>query len=184
MVGNRAPFIVTDGFEYYARVVREIFSPTCIYAQVLKTRRNDRIISVERRQVIGTALRFQKALFESEESSTLNTSIVERLNLTIRQGCAYLTRRSACHARCEKQLENQIEIVRCHYNFLRPHRKLKFGSEMRTPAMQAGLTSRRLTFREIFSSTEVLLALENLVLVFPASTIAVDTTPMRRRLAA
>src|SRR6185295_14837822 len=36
------------------------------------------------------------------------------------------------------------------YNFVRPHRALKFACEVRTPAMQAGLTTRRLTLREIF----------------------------------
>ena len=105
--------------------------------------------------MIGTALRFEKSLFKSEDSSMLVTSFVDRLNLTIRQGCAYLTRRSTCHARGEKQLERQIEIVRCHYNFLRPHRALKFGSEIRAPAMQAGLTSRRLSFRDVFTSSLV-----------------------------
>ena len=34
--------------------------------------------------------------------------------------------------------------------FVRPHGALKFGREIRTPAMQAGLTIRRLTFRDIF----------------------------------
>ena len=47
---------------------------------------------------------------------TLNTSFVERLNLTIRQGPAYLRRRSPCHARCEDQLRAHVELLRCHYN--------------------------------------------------------------------
>jgi hypothetical protein len=33
---------------------------------------------------------------------------------------------------------------------------LKFGREMRTPAIQAGLTTRRLTLREIFPSAILL----------------------------
>ena len=33
---------------------------------------------------------------------------------------------------------------------------LKFGREMRTPAIQAGLTTRRLTLREIFPTTMLL----------------------------
>jgi hypothetical protein len=41
-------------------------------------------------------------------------------------------------------------LLRCYYNFIRPHRALKFGSEIRTPAMQAGLVSKRLSFREVF----------------------------------
>ena len=44
------------------------------------------------------------------------------------------------------------ELLRCYYNFVRPHGALKFGRETRTPAMQAGLVSRRLTFRDIFES--------------------------------
>jgi hypothetical protein len=60
------------------------------YGQVLKTRRNDRVVWVERRLKIGTASRLTAALWESEDSETLNTSFVDRLNLTIRQGSAYL----------------------------------------------------------------------------------------------
>ena len=116
--------------------------------------------------MIGTALRFEEALLESEDSSTLNTSFVERLNLTIRQASAYLTRRTTCHARCTEQLENHLEMVRCHYNFIRPHRALKFGGETRTPAMQAGLTHRPLSFREIFTSPLIPLSSKRIVYLF------------------
>jgi transposase-like protein/IS1 family transposase len=146
------PLIVTDGFEYYAKVVRRLFGLSCLYGQVLKTRRNDRVIRVERRRVVGPDWRFGEALVASGDSSTLNTSFIERLNLTIRQGTSYLTRRSACHARSQRALEDQVEVLRFHYNFSRPHRALKFGREMRTPAMQAGLTSRKLSFRDVFRS--------------------------------
>ena len=40
-----------------------------------------------------------------------------------------------------------LRLLRCYYNFVRPYRALKFGREMRTPATQAGLTRRRLTFK-------------------------------------
>ncbi len=61
-------------------------------------------------------------------------------------------RRSICHARCADQLRGQVELLRCHYNFVRPHRALKFGRETRTPAMQAGLVTKRLSFRGIFTA--------------------------------
>ena len=163
---NCMPLIVTDGFEFYEKVARRVFGPACLYGQVIKARRNDRVIKVERRPVIGAAWRFEEALFESEDSSTLNTSFVERLNLTIRQASAYLTRRTTCHARCMQQLKNQLEMVRCHYNFLRPHRALKFGGETRTPAMQAGLARRRLSFREIFTSPVIRLSSRRIVYLF------------------
>ena len=54
--------------------------------RVIKTRQNNRIIKVDRRAVIGSEWRWQKPLRESEDSVKLNTSFIERLNLTIRHG--------------------------------------------------------------------------------------------------
>ena len=68
--------------------VGDLFGSACVYGQVLKTRRNNRVIRVERRVKIGTASRLKAALWASEDSETLNTSFVERLNLTIRQASA------------------------------------------------------------------------------------------------
>ena len=92
---------------------------------------------------------------DTEDSSTWNTSFIERLNLTIRQSSAYLARKTLCHARSKQRLEEHLELLRCYYNFVRPHRALKFGREIRTLAMQAGLATRRLMFRDIFSATTV-----------------------------
>jgi len=97
-------------------VIARLIGPACVYGQVIKTRRNNRVVRVERRVKIGTARRLKDAL-ESEDSDNLNTSFVERLNLTIRQGSAHLRRRSPCHARCEDQLRGHVELLRCHYNF-------------------------------------------------------------------
>lgn len=151
MLRGRTVFLSTDGFEYYPRVVREIFGPMCLFGQVLITRRNGRVVSVERRQAVGTPRKFAEALAESEDSEKLNTSFVERLNLTVRQRSAYLARRTLSHARRKDRLADHVELLRCHYNFARPHRALKFGRATRTPAMQARLTNRPLTFRDIFS---------------------------------
>ena len=41
--------------------------------------------------------------------------------------------------------------MQCYYNFIRPHCALKFGKEIRTPAQQAGLEKRRLSFRDVFT---------------------------------
>ena len=48
-------------------------------------------------------------------------------------------------------VEGQLNILRFHYNFLRPHQALKFGPEIRTPAVQAGLAKRRFSFRDVFT---------------------------------
>ncbi len=147
-----SPLIATEGFEYYIGAIRSLFGSACVYGQVLKTRRNNRVVRVERRVKIGTANRLKAALSESEDSETLNTSFIEPLNLTIRQASAYLRRRSPCHARGVDQLRSHVELVRCYYNFIRPHRALRFGRETRTPAMQAGLVSTRLALSDIFTA--------------------------------
>ena len=84
---------------------------------------------------MGASWRFEAGLTHSEDSSTLTTSFIERMNLTIRQGSAYLPRRTLSHARSEDKLEEHLELLRCHYNFVRPHGALQFGREVRTPAM-------------------------------------------------
>ena len=38
------PVIVTDGFEFYGTVIRRVFGPAALYAQVIKTRRHDRVV--------------------------------------------------------------------------------------------------------------------------------------------
>ncbi len=149
--------IATDGLDYYFEAIVHLFGSACVYGQVLKTRRSDRVVRVERRLKIGTASRLKDALWASEDSKTLKTAFVERLNLTIRQGSAYLRRRSPCHARDTDQLRGYVELLRCYYNFIRPHSTLRFGRKTRTPAMQAGLLSQRLAWSDIFTACGLIL---------------------------
>ncbi|MFC2173737.1 hypothetical protein ACFLU6_14090 [Acidobacteriota bacterium] len=83
----------TDGFEPYAWAAKAMLSVICIYAQVMKKRRKDRVVHVNQNLIVGTRDQLEEALFNSEDSSTINTSFVERHNLTIRQGSSYLCRK-------------------------------------------------------------------------------------------
>ena len=104
------PLITTDGFKFYKRIIGRVFGPACVYGQVIKTRRNDQVVRVERRAVIRAG-RLKQALRDSEDSVKLNTSFVERLNLTIRQGSAYLGRRTIHQARWKQCLDDHLELV-------------------------------------------------------------------------
>jgi transposase-like protein/IS1 family transposase len=177
------PLITTDGFGFYEKVVGRVFGPACVYGQVIKTRRNDRVVKVERRAVIAAG-RLQQALRASEDSVKLNTSFVERLNLTIRQGSSYLGRRTICQARWKERLEDHLELLRCHYNFVRRHLALKFGREIKTPAQQAGLVKRAMTWREVFSARIVFLAPRKILFVFVRCTLSVRTDDERIAIAA
>ena len=71
-------------------------------------------------------------------------------NLTLRQSVGYLGRRTTGHFRCIGKLERHLELVKCHYNFIRRHQSLRFGLELRTPAMIGGAADRVLSFGGIF----------------------------------
>lgn len=146
-----SPWIATDGFKFSARVIRQLFGVACVYGQVVKTWRNDRVIQVERQPTIGTWRRLDEALQRSQASVKLNTAYIERLNLTLRRSVSYLARRSLGHARCPRRLIHQLELTRCHYNFLRRQVGLRFGREIRTPAMVAGPAHRVMRFNDIFA---------------------------------
>ena len=85
----------------------------------------------------------------------MNTSFIERLNLTTARA------RPICFGERPPMLAR-----RASSNFVRPHGALKVGREVRTPAMQAGLATRRLTFREVFACQ-------------PASLLVVSSTHRR-----
>ena len=70
-------------------------------------------------------------------------------------------------------LEDHLQLLRCDYNFVRPHRALKCGHAVRTPAMQAVLFRQRLTFRKIFSPAIIFCVRGKFMLVFAPSTISV-----------
>ena len=66
----------TDGFEMYEWAAKELLLGVCIYGQVIKNRRENRVVRVDRRLSLGTQAELEEALFHSEDSSTLNTSLV------------------------------------------------------------------------------------------------------------
>ncbi len=155
----------TDGFEMYEWVAKRLLSGIYIYGQVIKKRRENRVVRVDRRLLLGTQAELEEALLHSEDSNTLNTSFIERHNLTIRQGCSYLGRRTPCHARRTEFLEGQVALLMAYYNFLRPHSALKLGKSIRTPAMQAGLAKKRLSFRDVFTSRAAFLLFALMMIV-------------------
>ena len=171
------PLIATDGFEDYVGVSARLLGSACVYGPGLKTRRNDRVVRVARRRRIGPAGRLQAALWESEDSETLHTSFVERLTLTIRQGSAYLRRRSPCHARGADQLHGHVDRLRCYDHVIRPHRALQFGRETRTPAMHAGLVNAPMNWSDIFTAPAALYAFHVAVVRVSGAVQLMHTSP-------
>jgi len=121
---------------------------------------------VERRIPIGEGVNYHKRLKAAGLSGRINTSFIERLNLTIRQGVSKLTRRTWGPAHFTPELLEHLEWWRAYYHFVRYHESLEVefaapsqrkGKQQpiryrrRTPAMVAGLTHKRWTLMELLS---------------------------------
>jgi transposase-like protein/IS1 family transposase len=145
------PVLVTsDEFKYYLNCLRRTFGPSCVYVQVKNRYARGRITHTRAKRLIGNEWNYEQARERSEDSQRPNTAYIERLNLHLRRTCAYLNRRTPSPMRKPQRLAESLDVNRLVYNFVRGHSSLRFGGKLRTPAMQAGITKRPLTLREIF----------------------------------
>jgi IS1 family transposase/transposase-like protein len=150
---------MTDGRRRVWQVV-----DTLVYGQVQKVYRRRRIVRVAYRMVAGTGEQLRVALRALGLRGRLNTAYVERVNLTLRQGVAALGRRTWSTAQTGPGLRDQVAWWRGYDHFVRPHHALRLALpvphgrggqraprryRLRTPAMAAGLTSRRWSTREL-----------------------------------
>ncbi len=141
-------------------------TPGLIYGQVRKTYRRRKVVRVTHVMRCGTVAAFRATLCMLGLSGRLNTAFVERVNLTIRQGVAALARRTWATAQETPTLLAQLEWWRGYYHCVRLHASLRVPLaqpivrggrrtprryRQQTPAMAAGLTSRRWTVRELLA---------------------------------
>lgn len=146
------PLFVSDKFKYYEQALRRVFGIYVVYVRIWKQISGNRVVGGKPELVFGSPLMLAEAMARSEDSKKLNTAYVERLNLHVRRSVSCLQRKTNAHARSSARLEELVELARCYYNFVRPHSSLRFGGKLRTPAQQAGIVARRLSFREVFLS--------------------------------
>jgi IS1 family transposase len=137
-----------------------------LYGQVKKHYRRRRLVRVTQVLRCGTHTALKTALQTLGLSGRLNTAFVERVNLTLRQSVAALVRRTWSTAQDAPQLLLHVDWWRAYYHFIRPHESLRVllaqpidrGNKrqpqryrQRTPAMAAGLTSKRWTVQELLA---------------------------------
>jgi len=137
-----------------------------IYGQVKKTYRRRKLVRVTYVLRCGTRDALRSALRGLGLSGKLNPAFVERVNLTLRQMVAALIRRSWSTRQEAPQLLLHLEWWRAYYHFVRPHESLRQALaqprerggkrqpqryRQRTPAMAAGVTSRRWSVQELLA---------------------------------
>jgi hypothetical protein len=136
--------------------------PGLLYAQVVKRYRRKRVVGVKHRVVFGTIEAVAQVLATC--GWKINTAMVERLNLDIRQRVAAIGRRVNTICQGEEGLQHQLVLFHLYHNFVLPHASLRqslpvpepthgTGSARLwrpcTPAMAAGLTDHVWTLREV-----------------------------------
>jgi hypothetical protein len=136
--------------------------PPLLYAQVVKSYRRRRMVRVRHRVIFGTPAGAAQVL--APRGWQINTAVIARLNVTIRQHVSAVGRRGMTLCKREDGLRQQLALDHISYNFCLPHTSVRLplpqplpthgpGSAKmwpwRTPAMAAGLTDRVWTLREV-----------------------------------
>ena len=140
---------------------KRVIDPALRYRQVDKRRAGGRVVEVRRRILLGTEADIVQILQADGCGSQINTSYVERDNLTSRQSNGRLVRKTLSHSKQKDFLQRQLDLEDAFFNFVRPHSALKIKLarpgrhgrkwKQRTPAMAAGLTDHIWTLEELLS---------------------------------
>jgi IS1 family transposase len=162
------PLFVTDGLRFYAGALLEQYGqwikhpPTgkrgrprkdrlapneeLKYAQVIKHRQEGRLKEVIKKAVFGKDIK----------TKLISTSLIERLNLTLRQDNNRISRKTIGFSKKIGGLRKQMNLYFANYNFCRGHRSLKQSNnagkmEICTPAKFLGLIDHNLTLKEFLA---------------------------------
>lgn len=184
LVQASLPLLTSDALPHYAQAILRVFGvwvqplrkgnrgrhpkPRQVppedlqYATVCKKRQRGRVVKVTTRIVYG---RMKTVLARLEPlGQTINTSFVERFNLTLRHLVSRLHRKSLCFSKKREYLVWHVHLALAYYHFGRPHASLRVrlpapiptrgtGSPKkwlpRTPAMAAGLTDHIWSMEEL-----------------------------------
>ncbi|MHC9543644.1 MAG: hypothetical protein AB9903_29380 [Vulcanimicrobiota bacterium] len=105
------------------------------------------MVLVTRKVVYGNEEEIMKIIEASPVSRAINTSFIERTDLTLREGNRRLTRKTNGFSKVARFLDCQLAVYLTHYHFVRPHGGLTLKVDghkqiHRTPFMAAKLTDR------------------------------------------
>jgi hypothetical protein len=177
------PLFTSDSLKHYAVVLLELFGhwekprptglpgrpckarrvpwPDLRYAQVHKQRQGGRVVEVTQNVIFGKrhTVQLQAAQLQRADGTEgqINTSYIERDNLTLRQELRRLTRKTSGFSKSRRELQHALDFIEAHDNFLKPHRSLRLRNPSgkrrrwlaRTPAMAAKISDHVWTLEEL-----------------------------------
>jgi hypothetical protein len=176
------PCFFSDGFSCYLSALIEVYQtlktfprtgkpgrpkhpvtephPDLVYGQGIKKKRQGRLQELVSRVRCGSKRLGTRGL-------SISTSLIERLNLTLRHALAPLVRKSWSFCKDRTHMRRRVGLFQAFYNFARPHMSLRVPLPEqephvlgviqpkwchRTPGMAAGLTDHVWTFRELLTA--------------------------------
>jgi IS1 family transposase len=165
----RPLLVLTDGWAAYPGSIRRAFRenvkkqagvgraslvvwPHLHIGTVIKRTEKKRVVEITRRMAHGLLTQAEELLQRSGGGTVLNTAFIERLNGTMRERLASLTRKCR-HSACRLQaLHAGMYLIGCTYNFCVAHHELskaKHWDRACTPAMASGLTDHIWSISEL-----------------------------------
>jgi transposase-like protein/IS1 family transposase len=169
-----ALLICTDGWIAYPNSIKKAFCekvnesrepalpkeevwPDLHIGTVIKSTMKKKLKEIIRQVTYGSEQVIEKLLELSRGGSMINTSYIERLNGTMRERFASLTRRCRHASEKGQAFHTGMYLFGCVYNFCTPHHTLSksitecgFGRPY-TPAMAAELTSHVWSVKELLT---------------------------------
>ena len=170
------PIFTTDDWDAYKNALVEVYGveeqpeykgrgrppnskkvppPDLKYGQVVKYREGDEVTDVKKRVVFGNEEEVLSAL--KLAGNSINTSYIERNNLTIRNGVSRMIRKTIDFSKCLNPLIMHLCLFFAWFNLVKTHDALKIEIadgrrrwKQRTPAMAANLTDHAWTLEELF----------------------------------
>jgi IS1 family transposase len=155
------PLWCTDGWESYVEALLSIFyvvvhhlrtgrrgrprhpkqiaHPCLRYAQIVKQHVGRRLVSITKRIIFGVS--------ELMPLAQVSTSLLERLNGTMRLHVSPMRRKTRAFAKKRKTLNMHVQLFKSYYNLCLSHSSL----QGQTPAQAAQLTDHKWTVRELLT---------------------------------
>ena len=166
-----ALLVSTDGWAAYPNSIKRAFRdkvkerarrgraclrvwPQLCIATVIKRTEKKRVVEVTRRMTLGVLAQASRLLYASQGGTVLNTAFIERLNGTMRERLAALTRKCRHAARRLEALSRGMYLIGCTYNLCWPHHELSKATHRGcacTPAMASGLTDHIWSMEEVLT---------------------------------
>lgn len=141
--------LTTDGLNAYLEAVERAFGGDVDYAQLIKVYAADRQSGQIRYSPPECVDCKRSRIAGDPDPKHINTSFVERQNLTLRMGSRRFTRLTNAFSKRVQNHAHAVALHYMHYNFIRKHMTLKT-----TPAAAAGVSDCEWTMLDFVKMME------------------------------